>query len=151
MCNQVPAGDIDIEHIDAGTREFSMQARSVGIFLSNILLWNFDSAQYSRRGCNDCLDRVYIVVFLRSLHNGIVILVSAYSFCPRYGLPEGSLVKISCLDTAVTSDIRGAAETVEAAQGQMAADALQIAAEAETMDPASKVRDFYFHQPGYSL
>jgi len=66
----------------------------------------------------------------------------SYSFfaCRRYGLVEGALVKISCLEPAVSSDIRAADETVEAAEGQAAAENLAAAAEDETTDPALKVR-----------
>ena len=58
----------------------------------------------------------------------------------RYGLPEGTLVKISCLEPATSSGIRGAAETLEVAEGQATAHTLAAVAEAETMDPAAAVR-----------
>ena len=58
----------------------------------------------------------------------------------RYGLSEGTLVKISCLEPFASSGIRGAAETLEVAEGQATANTLAAVAEAETMDPAAVVR-----------
>ena len=49
-------------------------------------------------------------------------------------------MKISCLEPAASSGIRGAAETLEVAEGQATANSLAAVAEAETMDPAAAVR-----------
>ena len=59
--------------------------------------------------------------------------------CCRYGLPEGTLVKVSCLGPAGETKIGGASEALEAAEGERAAEEVAAAASAETVEANAKV------------
>lgn len=62
-----------------------------------------------------------------------------FSCLCRYGLAEGTLVKVSCLGPIAGSKVGGASETLEAAEGQQAAEEVAAAADAETRKSTLKV------------
>ena len=57
----------------------------------------------------------------------------------RYGLAEGTLVKVSCLDPVGKTSIEGATQTLAAAEGEGTADEVAAAASAMITDPQTKV------------
>ena len=66
-----------------------------------------------------------------SLLGRTAVAAKTLSLC-RYGLEEGTLVKVSCLGSGSESKLGGAAETLEAAEGQERAEEVALAASAET-------------------
>lgn len=57
----------------------------------------------------------------------------------RYGLPEGALVKISCLGSTSNMQLEGAAEALLEAEGQQAANEIAEAATEVSLTPGAQV------------